>query len=106
MLPLVYFFVPVKEQRRYAFKLKEELGKRGFGLPQVWVKPEYTGENQLRYFHDSDAENAKELEKALKDLGLNVTTIPTLRYADKVQPRLYEVWLDPNALLPNPAGGQ
>ena len=97
--------MPSDQQRQPAVELKSKLKKRGFSVRRVWTKPNYKGSSELRYFHDYDKENARELANALGEQGLEVELIPTLRYSEKVQPRLYEVWLDPNALLPNPGGG-
>ena len=99
--PTVYIHIRSEEARKSARTVAEQLEARGYVVPGI-ERLVNVGPNssQLRFFRESDKQEARQILDALESLGLGVGLEHTRGYetSDAIRPRHYELWFAPGEL--------
>jgi hypothetical protein len=91
----VYIEMESQQQLSHAKLLKAELEKNGYIVPDFEIVGSFRAPQhyELRYYKQEDETKAKEIVDILKNLQLDVKVSHLDRYATRVRPGHYELWL-------------
>jgi hypothetical protein len=95
--PLVFILFRDESQRRQAERLKRRLAQKGItvsGIRQIERGPQIA---DLRYFRQVEANEARRVQRALNELGVQTQIKRIGGYETTATPRQYELWLAPVA---------
>jgi hypothetical protein len=89
----VYLHIPTTEQRRIAERVSQALQYEGANVPLVNRVDTAPPETQLRYFRDTEQEEAKRLLEVIKEAGVADAVLQFIRTdSTRMRPRHYELW--------------
>lgn len=88
----IYFHISSKNQNLIANSLASLLRENSYIVPNISITTSILKETQLRYFRESDKEEAESLISLLKSKGTNVVIKYLKGYEFSTRPRLYELW--------------
>jgi hypothetical protein len=99
--PVVRILVRNESQRAWAEQLVGPLKERGIQVVGVRVAPPSADGAHIRYYRQSDRNEAMRVGVALRDLGLSAQHLKQMSEADTTGPgRQYDVWLGPSDRKP------
>ncbi len=97
----VYIHIRQDEDRPRALVVEQILETRGFTVPDIIrVGRNSPQTTELRYFHETERQEASQIVYILKSTGLptNLKYIDGYETASSVGPRHYELWISPGRL--------
>ena len=95
---MVYIHVRDEAQREDALRIQEALAKRGIQVSGVKVVSAGPASSDLRYFRASEADEAAQVARALRDAGVATPRLKHVSgYESSSRARQYELWLTPSA---------
>jgi hypothetical protein len=99
LAPRVYFHIRQAGQRGRAEALAASLASAGWVVPGIELLDVGPSVSELRYFRDTDSDEAVRIADALRSAGTPVTPKKVSGYesSTKIRPGHYELWLAPGA---------
>ena len=95
-MPAVFIHVYDAAGRRQMLQLEPRLRQHGMRLAGVKIVGTGPAQSDLRYFHASEKNEARQVQTALLAAGLPVHKLKSIAgYETRALPRQYEVWLSP-----------
>jgi hypothetical protein len=96
--PAVYIHARNEAQRARAEQMVEALAKKGIRVSGIKVVPAGPNRSDVRYFRSEEADEAAQVLRALRDVGLSVDGPKRIAGLESTAPpRQYELWLAPSA---------
>ena len=96
LFPRIYFYVLNEHQKARLKNIRKELAndKKQYKRRRVFVMSNYNiKESELRYFFESDKEEASYIQKILRSHHLNVKVKLSKSKPKTLKPRHFEVWI-------------
>jgi Tfp pilus assembly protein PilO len=89
----VYIQVPGNDRAGQANKIAALLSGLGYRVPETEIRQGCPSENQVRYFHAEDKDEAMNIQKNLAGTGLAARILFVPGFEKKVRNRQFEIWL-------------